>query len=222
MNFENVTRQRQAFTLIELLVVIAIIAILASLLLPALSRAKEQADEAVCKSNLHQIIVAVKLYNTDTGVYPFSLDGGNQNALMNATTPYTWMLRLYPYTSTKWPRSSLVADHFVPGSEAKSIYTCPAYDRIGGYYFLQSGDSDLQYANISGAYAINGFGIWPAVPPPQQPLGLGGEVFGILSGNIPYPARQIKDSDIAASAQMLMMADSQPSYSGNGTWGVTG
>ena len=58
-------REKPGFTLIELAIVIAIIAILAALLLPAISRTKELGRSTVCLNNLHQIGVACKLYVQD-------------------------------------------------------------------------------------------------------------------------------------------------------------
>jgi prepilin-type N-terminal cleavage/methylation domain-containing protein len=61
----SIDRNSAGFTLIELLVVVAIIAVLASMLLPALAKARERGRRAACSSNLHQFGVATALYATD-------------------------------------------------------------------------------------------------------------------------------------------------------------
>ena len=63
--------EQPAFTLIELLVVIAIIAILAALLLPALSKAKKQAQSTACKNHLHEMGIALHMYVDDNKSYPY-------------------------------------------------------------------------------------------------------------------------------------------------------
>jgi len=93
---QKCVKAKRGFTLIELLVVIAIIAILAAMLFPVFSKAREKARTASCQSNMKQLMLAINMYAQD---YDEVLPGENYDfgGGGNATGDGSWRGAIYPY-----------------------------------------------------------------------------------------------------------------------------
>lgn len=168
-------RERKGgFTLIELLVVVAIIAILASLLLGAVSKARSSADLAVCRNNLRQVGIALHMYASETEHYP-SFELGPEPGWIAKLLPYVRLERLVPLM---WQSHSALSN---------TIFSCPGFDKMPGSY----------QENFSSAFGYNSGGQLA-----RGNLGLGGDILEKSGQFFIKPVRE--DAVVSPSRMIAM------------------
>ncbi|HEY1791237.1 MAG TPA: prepilin-type N-terminal cleavage/methylation domain-containing protein [Verrucomicrobiae bacterium] len=128
---QNRARPR-AFTLIELLVVIAIIAILAAILLPVLSRARQRADRAYCLNNLRQLGMGWIMYSDDNNeIIPVNADTSDQTINSWVKGVMSWDSILAP-NSDNYNTTNLYNSQLGPYcGHSVGIYKCPGDTKTG-------------------------------------------------------------------------------------------
>jgi prepilin-type N-terminal cleavage/methylation domain-containing protein len=179
---------RCAFTLIELLVVAAILALLASLLLPALSRAKLAATNTVCKSNLRQQSIALTLFVGDAGAYPFEFPTPEYLHVQGEMSLLPWYAVIEPYLTKQ--RMSMKGER---GWVSEPVWQCPG---------VRDPTMDVVYHGPGIIYAYYGYNATGLQHRSltDQLLGLGGT--GTLGQAMPT-----RESEVAAPSEMKALGE---------------
>lgn len=201
-------RLQTGFTLVEVLVVIAIIAMLAALLLPALTQANAKAKRVYCASNLRQLSLALNLYADEQGRFPQSY------GVAPVGTVSIWNARLLPLVGA-----------------GVGVFNCPAFPDMYRWTTAPSGGGFQYPTNIQGnrpfSYGINarGYGRVDGSPLEAASLGLQTHQLGASPRNsAPLDGR--KPSEIKVPADMVAIGDECIQYRPGGIanklswWGI--
>jgi prepilin-type N-terminal cleavage/methylation domain-containing protein len=162
------TAGRQGFTLIELLVVMAVIAILAAILLPTLSRARERAQGILCLNNTKQLTLAWHMYADDfEGRLPYNLGMVGSSF----RTPLNWVNNVMtwgasaPLDTDNTNTTTITGASLGPYSSAAAIYRCPSDHVVSREQSGAGWDGRIRSYSMNamvgdaGDFSTNGFNI---------------------------------------------------------------
>jgi prepilin-type processing-associated H-X9-DG protein/prepilin-type N-terminal cleavage/methylation domain-containing protein len=199
----NTDKKISGFTLVELLVVIAIIAILAALLLAAISQTKGKALRIQCANNVRQLGIGLQAFVTDNNVYPL---------FVNPDYPS------YPEHTKFWMIALQETELSVPGNptnrvrfskwSGEGVWKCPAANKPSNWPEHTGFESY--------GYNCNGM----SAKTDTNSLGLGGHYIWTVAH---VPAPPINESEVVAPSDMMAIGDGF--YGGNGivgdgSWGL--
>lgn len=229
-------KKQRGFTLVELLVVISIIALLVSILMPALSRAREQAKLVICRSNISQLGKVVSVYRSEfEGTVPPIFSRYISGVATGLGEKYKFVsLALYDYAGTQgklppeldpdtdWAGGSyqdkmaLYAEKYLP-----EHFVCPFNKPGEDAWFVNGPQVDIEGTTF-GTYDFKGRGDSYGVYSWEYNRGQNSAIVnGVAQGN-PIPAWNLQDWYPKYAALSWLNAAMRDDWGGMAPWGIAG